>query len=221
MKLILIRHGESFLNQSNSFSGWNNSPLTVNGEKQAENYGVKLKEKGISFPIIHTSVLLRAQQTVEKILLTYPQNIISLNYSWRLNGRYMGALDGISRNDLQYSPETINKIRTDYNCAPPKKLFIPNDINYAELKSNNIKIYGESFKNLFDRLIPYWKDNIVINIHNYNQLICAHAHSIKVLVQIIEGLSNEMVEKLNIKQNEIIIYSFKNGKLVNKEILFV
>ncbi len=66
MKLILVRHGESKSNEGNRFTGQVDIPLSVLGEKQAEN----LKEyilKNYQIDKIYSSSLTRAYDTVKPI----------------------------------------------------------------------------------------------------------------------------------------------------------
>lgn len=84
MRLVLLRHGESVWNKENRFTGWTDVDLSENGVKEAENAGKLLKEKGFTFDVSFTSVLKRANRTLEIVLKEMNLNI-PVNYSYRLN----------------------------------------------------------------------------------------------------------------------------------------
>ena len=57
MKLVFIRHGQSQLNRANVFTGWLDPKLSDQGVEEAQQAGLSLKETGIHFDRVHTSVL--------------------------------------------------------------------------------------------------------------------------------------------------------------------
>ena len=64
-KLVLLRHGESQWNLENRFTGWTDVDLTEKGEEEARESGQLLKEEKFQFDVAHTSVLKRANRTME------------------------------------------------------------------------------------------------------------------------------------------------------------
>ena len=68
IKLVLVRHGESEWNLENKFTGWTDVDLSENGIKEAKEAGIVLKEKGFTFDVAYTSVLKRANHTLDLIL---------------------------------------------------------------------------------------------------------------------------------------------------------
>ena len=68
IKLVLVRHGQSLWNLENKFTGWTDVDLSENGIKEAKEAGKVLKEKGFSFDVAYTSVLKRANHTLDYIL---------------------------------------------------------------------------------------------------------------------------------------------------------
>ena len=87
MKLVLLRHGESMWNKENRFTGWTDVDLSENGVKEAENAGKLLKDKGYTFDVSFTSILKRANRTLEIVLKEMNLNI-PVYYSYRLNERH-------------------------------------------------------------------------------------------------------------------------------------
>src|SRR6476661_10389960 len=72
--LVLVRHGQSDWNLKNLFTGWKDPDLTEQGIAEAKDAGRKLKAKGLSFDIAFTSVLKRAQHTLDLTLVELGQN---------------------------------------------------------------------------------------------------------------------------------------------------
>ena len=66
--LVLVRHGQSDWNLKNLFTGWKDPDLTEQGVAEAKEAGRKLKAQGLTFDIAFTSVLTRAQHTLDLIL---------------------------------------------------------------------------------------------------------------------------------------------------------
>lgn len=62
-KLVLLRHGESIWNRENRFTGWTDVDLSEKGIKEAKKAGQVLKDQGLVFDLVFTSVLRRAIST--------------------------------------------------------------------------------------------------------------------------------------------------------------
>ena len=56
VKLVLIRHGQSEWNLKNLFTGWTDVELSENGDKEAHEAGILMKEKGYSFEVTNYSI---------------------------------------------------------------------------------------------------------------------------------------------------------------------
>lgn len=94
-KLVLVRHGESEWNLENRFTGWIDVPLSEKGILEAQNSGDKLKE--FKFVKAFTSVLIRANKTLEIILEKINQKNIPIEFDLALNERHYGALQGLNK----------------------------------------------------------------------------------------------------------------------------
>ncbi|HEX9890168.1 MAG TPA: 2,3-bisphosphoglycerate-dependent phosphoglycerate mutase, partial [Nitriliruptorales bacterium] len=66
--LVLVRHGQSLWNLENRFTGWIDVPLTAQGEDEARRAGRALRAAGLSFDVAYTSVLQRAEVTLQLIV---------------------------------------------------------------------------------------------------------------------------------------------------------
>lgn len=67
------------------------------GEEEAIAAGKALKDANFKFDIAHTSVLTRAQKTLEAILKGIGQEGINVQKTWRLNERHYGGLTGLNK----------------------------------------------------------------------------------------------------------------------------
>ena len=89
--LILVRHGESTYNEQNRFTGWKDVELTNKGIGEA--YQAAELLKGYNFTCAFTSLLIRAQHTLDIILNELNQKII-IEKNVALNERDYGDLVG-------------------------------------------------------------------------------------------------------------------------------
>ena len=96
-KLVLLRHGESQWNLENRFTGWTDVDLSEKGIKEATSSGEILKEYGFDFDLVYSSVLLRANITMNICLEEMGISNIPIEYNWRLNERHYGALQGLNK----------------------------------------------------------------------------------------------------------------------------
>ena len=104
-KLVLIRHGESTWNKENRFTGWVDVDLTEQGNREAQQAGVLLKEAGYTLRHrLHVGAQARDPHAVAR---AGPDGSMYLPvvHSWRLNERHYGALSGLNK------AETADEIR--------------------------------------------------------------------------------------------------------------
>lgn len=69
----------------------------VLGKEEAVSAGKAIKEAQLQFDCAHTSVLTRAQKTLEAILNESGQTNIPVFKTWRLNERHYGGLTGLNK----------------------------------------------------------------------------------------------------------------------------
>ena len=89
--LILVRHGQSEWNAKNLFTGWEDPGLTPKGVSEAKKAGIVIKNLGISFDLIFTSALIRAQLT-GSIILDEIGIVVPTIQNEALNERYYQSL---------------------------------------------------------------------------------------------------------------------------------
>src|SRR2546422_11692398 len=95
--LVLVRHGQSEWNLKNLFTGWKDPDLTEQGVAEARQAGRRLKAQGLSFDIAFTSVLRRAQHTLDLMLGELGQGGIAVQRDLAFNERDSGALSGLNK----------------------------------------------------------------------------------------------------------------------------
>ena len=120
-KLVLIRHGESTWNKENRFTGWVDVDLTEQGNREAQQAGVLLKESGYTFDIAYTSVLKRAVRTLWHVQDQMDLMYLPVVHSWRLNERHYGALSGLNKAETaaKFGDEQVLIWRRSYDTPPP------------------------------------------------------------------------------------------------------
>ncbi len=217
-KLILLRHGQSTWNKENRFSGWIDVPLTETGEEEAREAGQLLKEKNISFDVIFTSYLKRAQQTLEIVLRTMGYEGMVVHRSWCLNERHYGALQGLNKKKVteKYGQDKVLSWRRGWEARPPALRRSDgtaphNDPLYAEIPKEKLPL-TESLKDALGRIEPYWHDNIFPNIRaGRNVLVVAHGNSLRAIVKNIDGLTNKELKELNLPFSIPLVYEFDAG----------
>lgn len=69
----------------------------ISGCEEAVSAGKALKGLGYQFDVAHTSVLKRAQITLNSVLKEVGQTDIPINKTWRLNERHYGGLTGLNK----------------------------------------------------------------------------------------------------------------------------
>jgi 2,3-bisphosphoglycerate-dependent phosphoglycerate mutase len=171
--LITLRHGQSQWNLENRFTGWVDIDLSEQGIREAQEAGEKLM--GYKFDIAYTSVLIRAQRTLDIVLDIIGQKDIPVEKDKALNERMYGDLQGLNKDELRvkYGAEQVQIWRRSYAVAPPN---------------------GESLKDTAARVIPYWKNKIVPDLKaGKNILISAHGNSLRALVMYLEKISEQEI----------------------------
>ena len=212
-KLVLLRHGESQWNLENRFTGWTNVDLTEKGEAEARESGKLLKEEGFQFDVAHTSVLKRANRTMEICLDEMGEENILIKYSWRLNERHYGALQGLNKAETakKYGDEQVLIWRRSYSTPPPQldaddEQHPRFDERYSDLDPNDLPA-SECLKDTVDRFLPYWHESIKPDIESGKRVfIVAHGNSLRALMKYLDSVSDEDIVGLNIPTGVPLVY---------------
>ena len=225
--LVLLRHGQSTWNELNLFTGWHDVALTPKGEREAIQAGETLKQAGIKFDVVFTSLLTRATETKRLTLAALGQSDIEVRQDWRLNERHYGALQGLGKKatTLKYGAEQTNLWRRSYNVAPPPvESTSPehpgNDPRYRHVAKSDLPD-TECLKDVVARVVPFFHQHIAPELaENKNVLIIGHGNSLRALVMHLENLNPQQIAEFNIPTGVPRICKFSNQmKLVTANYL--
>jgi len=197
-KLILVRHGQSVWNAENRFTGWVDVDLSEKGILEAQKSGQLIKNLNINIDVSYTSFLKRAIKTLTAIL---QENDLELkfNTSWELNERHYGSLTGLNKEETaeKFGKEQVHIWRRSFDVPPPG---------------------GESLKNTAERVLPYFKGEIMPKVkEGLNILVAAHGNSLRALVMELEKISSEEIVKLEIATGDPLTYEYSNGEFVRTD----
>jgi 2,3-bisphosphoglycerate-dependent phosphoglycerate mutase len=185
---VLVRHGQSDWNLKNLFTGWRDVDLTEKGIAEAREAGRKLKAQGIKFDVAFTSVLKRAQRTLDLMLTELGQTSIPVFKNQALNERDYGELVGLNKDDARkkWGEEQVHIWRRSYDAAPPG---------------------GESLKDTLARALPYYITEILPRVmRGEHVLVAAHGNSLRALVMVLDKHTPDSITKLNLETGVPMIY---------------
>ena len=217
-KLILLRHGQSVLNQHNVFTGCIDIPLTEKGVEECLKAGKQIAH--VPIDIIFSSTLIRAQMSAmlvmsvhqeEKIpyvvhagqgkleewsqnYTPHPEKYLPMYTAWQLNERMYGKLQGLNKQEMKekFGEEQVHLWRRSFDVAPPG---------------------GESLEMTAKRSIPYFQEKILPLLkEGKNVLISAHGNSLRSIAMFLENLSKEELLKLEIPTGAALTYIYNAGK---------
>ena len=186
--LVLVRHGQSEWNLKNLFTGWKDPDLTGQGVAEAKEAGRKLKAQGFTFDIAFTSVLTRAQHTLDIMLAEMGQTGLPTKKHMALNERDYGDLSGLNKDDARkkWGEDQVHVWRRSYDVPPPG---------------------GESLKDTVARALPYFVQEILPRVlRGERVLISAHGNSLRALIMVLEKLSPTEILARELATGAPIIY---------------
>ena len=186
--LVLVRHGQSDWNLKNLFTGWKDPDLTEKGVAEAKDAGRRLKAEGLSFDIAFTSVLKRAQRTLDLALVELGQTGLPIKRDQALNERDYGDLSGLNKDDARkkWGEEQVHIWRRSYDVPPPG---------------------GESLKDTLARTLPYFVQEILpCVLRGERTLVAAHGNSLRALIMVLEKLTPEGILARELATGMPVIY---------------
>ena len=212
-KLVLIRHGESEWNKENRFTGWTDVELSQKGREEARQAGQLLKNQGYSFDKAYTSVLKRANHTLDGVLLELGETDIPVTRSWKLNERHYGALQGLNKAETaaKYGDGQVHEWRRSWDVRPPlldsdDKRNPVLDPLYKGVPADELPL-GESLKDTVRRVVPFFESDIVPEIKaGKNVVIAAHGNSLRALVKFLDHISDDDIAGLDIPTGVPLVY---------------
>jgi 2,3-bisphosphoglycerate-dependent phosphoglycerate mutase len=212
--LVLLRHGESEWNAKGLFTGWVDAGLSAKGEEEARRGGRLLLDAEVRPDVVHTSLLTRAIQTANLALGAADLLWLPVSRSWRLNERHYGALQGKDKAQTraEFGDEQFMLWRRSYDVPPPPiddddEFSQAGDARYALLPSELLP-RTECLKDVVDRMLPYWYDQIVPDLAaGRSVLVVAHGNSLRALVKHLDGIGDDEIAGLNIPTGIPLLYA--------------
>jgi 2,3-bisphosphoglycerate-dependent phosphoglycerate mutase len=198
--LVLVRHGQSEWNLKNLFTGWKDVGLTEQGVAEARAAGRKLKGQGLGFDVAYTSVLRRAQRTLDLMLEEMGQTGIPVIKDQALNERDYGDLVGLNKDDARkkWGEEQVHIWRRSYDVPPPG---------------------GESLKDTVARALPYFVQDILPRVlRGERVLISAHGNSLRALIMVLERLTPAQILKRELGTGVPIVYRLNADSTVASQL---
>lgn len=218
IKFVLVRHGQSMWNLENKFTGWTDVELSKQGIAEAKEAGRVLKRLGFRFDLAYTSVLKRAEDTLDYILKEMEQEDIEIKRSWKLNERHYGALQGLNKDETKkkYGEEQVLLWRRSTDTRPPEleetdARYPGNDPKYKELSKDELP-KTENLVDTIKRVVEYWNSDIKQEIKKGKRvIIAAHGNSLRALIKYLDNISDEDIIKLELQTGNPICYELDDN----------
>lgn len=196
--LVLVRHGQSEWNLKNLFTGWKDPGLTEQGIGEARNAGEQLRDLKLEFDLAFTSVLSRAQKTLDIILSELGQTNLETIKDQALNERDYGDITGMNKDEArkEFGEEQVHIWRRSFDVPPPG---------------------GESLKMTAERVLPYYMREILPRVlEGKRTIVAAHGNSLRALIMELENLSPEEILKRELGTGTPIVYRLdEDGKILS------
>ena len=217
-KLIMVRHGQSTWNLENLFTGWTDVDLTPQGCEEARQAGRELKREGLTPDLAFTSVLKRAIRTQWLMLEELDLLWLPVERHWRLNERHYGALQGLNKAQTValHGEAQVLIWRRSYDVPPPPLSLDDErhprfDPRYRDVASADLPA-TESLKDTLARVQPYWNERLAPELkRGRTVLLVAHGNSLRALVKMLDGLSEQAIVELNIPTGVPLLYELDDA----------
>lgn len=170
-KIILLRHGESFLNTEGVYFGFTDSPLTENGENQI----LKKSEFIPSYDLIYSSPLIRAlksSQIINKnnLIIKTDERLKELNFGIFENKSYKEIQESYKDECDKWEMENISysfpKGESIYDLSERVISFV------EEIKNSNKNILIVTHYGVINSILCHYISN---NIESFWKFKCSHA----------------------------------------------
>jgi 2,3-bisphosphoglycerate-dependent phosphoglycerate mutase len=218
MTLVLLRHGQSTWNLENRFTGWWDADLTPLGEAEARGAGEALAGAGVLPDIVHTSLQTRAIRSANLALEAMERTWVPVRRSWRLNERHYGDLTGLDKAETTaaHGADQVKVWRRAYDIPPPPigpdNPFNPaGDPRYANLDPAVIPD-SECLADVVERTWPWFEDAVVADLRTGRTvLVAAHGNSLRAMVKILDGISDDDIAEVNLPTGVPLIYELASN----------
>lgn len=177
MKLIIVRHGETFDNVNEILQGHTHGKLNENGLMQAKKVALRLKDEKID--TAYSSDLNRVIETANEILKFHPN--VKLNIDKNLREISRGDFDGKHLSLFKEHKKTIT-------------------VPYHKYKPEN----GESWDDVYHRVVNFYK-SLIKKEKGKNVLIISHGGAISCLLSYFHNEPLENYGKFHPKNTAVTI----------------
>jgi probable phosphoglycerate mutase len=186
-EIILVRHGETDFNASETFRGRADVPLNEKGLRQAQLLGEYLRDEKID--TVYSSPLQRAVKTAEAIAAGHslPVNIVE-----NLNDIDCGNWQGLSLREVK---EKYAELYQDW-LDTPEQVKIPG---------------GESLEDVRSRVVPFVQD-AVMRCGEGKIVLVSHRAVNKVLICALLGLNNSSFWNFKLDTGGITRFNFDGNR---------
>ncbi|MDA1316546.1 MAG: 2,3-diphosphoglycerate-dependent phosphoglycerate mutase [bacterium] len=196
--LILVRHGISEYNKLGLWTGWIDVELSPEGYEEAKRAGTTIQD--FTFDKAYVADLKRCTETLKEILKVIGQEDVETEITPALRERNYGDLSGKNKWKIkeEYGEEQFMKWRRGWDEP-----------------INN----GESLKDVYDRLVPYFEEHIKPDLSaGKTVLIAASGNSLRAMVKYLEQIPDDEISKLEIGTGEVLVYELNDdGSIKSKE----
>ena len=196
--LVLVRHGLSDYNKKGLWTGWDNPPLNPEGIVEAKKTGERLSD--IKFDLAYSPDQIRSVQTLEEMFKITNQDIPIIQ-DQHIRERNYGI----------YTRKNKWEVQKELGDEEFKKLRRAFDYPISQ---------GESLKQVYEREIPYFQQEIEPKLRDgKNIIIASSGNALRALVKYLENISDEQISEVEIGTGEAYVYQIdEHGEVVNKEI---
>lgn len=189
LEIILVRHGETAFNASETFRGRVDVPLNETGLKQAKLLGDHLA--GEKIDIVYSSPLQRAVKTAEAIADPHK---LKVNITESLNDLDYGEWQGLTLAEVKEKYEEIYQDWLD----TPEQVRLPG---------------GESLEDVKKRVLPFVQD-VVVRTGEGKVALVSHRVVCKVLICALLRLDNSYFRSFKMDTGAITRFTFDGNKVV-------
>ncbi len=196
---MLVRHGQSEWNLTNTFTGTTDVALTDLGRSEARRAGRILASRELKFGIAFTSVLKRAHETLALMQEELGIPDLPVVKDSALDERAYGELTGINKDEARkrWGEEQIHIWRRSYTIAPPG---------------------GESLRDAGARVWPYYIHTMLPHVlRGEGVLVAAHGNSLRALIMALEGMTPDQIVNRELDTGVPIIYRFNEDATIAEQ----
>ena len=163
----------------------------------------------------------RAIRTLWMVLEESDQMWLPVEKHWRLNERHYGGLQGLNKQETKdkYGEDQVFQWRRSYATLPPEAQGEFQEAQENDRRYKDIEVpKGEALKHCLDRVQPYWDEVIKTQLKKGgNVLIAAHGNSLRALVKLLTGMSEEEITKFEFATGVPLICDLDENYMIQKK----